>query len=831
MAKKPNISRLVSAIRGANVPEKLDRADRRAMPAPVERYTEMERNLLLQSASGYTSHTQPQMSVEALIRRRLSHGGQNHQENERIIRMSTEVSRAKNIVISSIISPNDLRKDKIRFRCDESSVTADQRDKIEKFYSEFFEERFALSTTLSKWIDVALYRTGAKVLILLPMGSLEQEMLGKESFGTESYFKASTELEKKSIFGFGDDILDEDIATIANESFSDTSTALTAARAVVKDMPGDEKLGEIDKTKSRSTYRDLVKGIVSKEAFEIIDNPATLRNKSRSAAMSQQALQKKIEQYRKGAQAKPPKVLAQFVHTGKDSVGEPLFLEAAAEACIPIYVPGSPTNHVAYLFPIDEHGNIARVDPNMAGNESGYGFEEQDKANFSAIYGAFGFNNAMHRQSAIGSTVSHIYSKIVETFLSQKVEKSGLSGLNLGSNPAVYRYMFGQYMAQRQVRMIFVPADMVTYFAFEHDEHGCGVSKLDDVKFALSLKTTADIARAMNFVSSSMPRRNITLDTDDKNTQYHLQTMAKIRDADIQKQTFSLTSNPDNTIGQMAERAYTFKINGGAGYNWSIQNEAHDRGNAVIDDDFVTEKTRDIVLGLEVPPAAMNQLSEGEYSRSVATVNLLFANVILEKQKITLRYTGEFCQKYATYSEFFQSRIREIMGFKTQEEVAAIPGEAGSMTEEDGKSTAESRLADIIASTVPTLPTPRVAPDSAQFENSTAITEWVTHMVDGLWSDDLAGEGAEAKQGLAIKRALVKLKTISKFLGEIGMPDVECLDVNNVSDAEMLSLRQMLTGSGKAVSQQDAALTPPPPEGDVPAGDGNDFSSFDNANQ
>lgn len=829
MARGPKLlDKWVSAIRGAEIPERLDQTERtQILDRNPERFTDSQRELLFQAATGNTAQQTPQMSIEELTRRRMRHGGHAHQENDRIIRMTPQVSRAIEIIIASIISPNDLRKDRIRFSNDETSLNDDERAKLEKMASEFFEERFSLSTVISKWIDVALYRTGAKILLTIPSGALEQEMLSKENFSMESFHQSMVKASTESVFGFGDAPLsDADLLSVSQESFKD---AASAARDHFDGSAANSSVFE----NMGSKYQEAVKHFLSAESFSIVDNPGTLRNVARQARVSKSKIARDMERYRKGrakrgSDQESAKLFVQLAHSDRDKEGEPLFLDANAESCIPLYVPGSPANHIGYLFTIDEHGNIARMDPNGPGNESGYGFEESDKMDFGPIYGAFGFNNASSRQSAVSSTISAIYSRIVECYLSQKVQNAGMSGVTLGSNPAIYRYMFSQYMSRRQVRLIFVPADMVTYFTYEYDEQGCGVSKLEDIKFPLSLRTAAAVARAMNFVTSAMPLRQIELTTNNSNHAYQLQTLSKIQAADIQKRTYSLTSNPDNAIGQMAERAYTFKINGGAGFEWNINNAPMERGNAQIDEEFMREVSNEIILGMGAPPATMNALNEGEYSRSVATTNLVFASTIAELQKTTVHFVSRFCQTYANFSEFFRGEIAKII--ESEKDNDSTADESGTLSPGQGThNDTDTRIDDIIASFKIVLPSPRVAPDTAQYEHAERITQWISQTVDAVWPDSLAGDDPAMKAALDTRKVMTKLHAIRHHLGEIGMADLDFLNLDYVPRTSIIEERQRLRNLAAAMTTHDAAL------GDSnnpdPAQDRDGFGSFDAASR
>lgn len=811
MARLPNILRTLTGITAEKVPERLDRADRTATRQRTERHTPMEENLLWRAVSTPATHIAPQLTVDELVTRRMQHGGNNHQENARIIRMSTEVSRAISLMVSSIVSPNDLRKGNIKHTVTHKRITAEQKSRIEAVLEEFYEERFELSTVAERWIHEALYSVGAKIVLTIPMGSIERELLSKESISLEALDTAVSANGEKSLFGLGTSC---DLGSIATECYS-------TFQELAQDIPETSPVGV-----SSHDYTKMIQDFISNENLEIIDNTDKVRSIHRKSRVTSRKIKQKVDRFREDSKGQTPKQFIQLSHTEKDQEGEPLVLEGPPESCIRIYPPGSPTKPVAYIFALDEHGNLASMDPNGAGSEGGFGYRESDKNNFGAIYGAFGFNNNTTRQSAISSTISHMYAKVVETYLSQQMDKADFDGVEIGSNPAIYRYMFSQYLAQRQSRLLFVPADMVTYFAFNLDEHGNGISKLEDVKYAISLKTTADVAQSMNFAQSSMPKRHVTINSDDKNVQNNLQTMNKIRDMDIRKNSFSLNTNPELIIGQLAAMAYSFEINGTQGFDFKITNEARDRGNPTLDENYITNKGRDVILGLEVPPAAMNQVAEGEYSRSVATTNIVFAGIIMKYQHITIKFISDFVQKYADYSKFIRQEIADILGLDKGSDVVPEK-EQGTVSADKSTDTKDYVVDEIINSIQIALPPPRVAPDTAQYETSEKITRWVDETVNAIWPDDIAGNNESAKLALSVKKSSMKHGLITKLLSDIGMPDMSMLDIRQQSNADIENIRQSLINTGAMIMSHDKVLTPP--EGETPDSN-NDFSSFNAAN-
>lgn len=805
-------------------------------------YSDTERDEMLKlvnrSNNGALDSTvSPQSYFGAVSRKSI----QDTLDNERIIQMAPEISLAASVMIPSILAPNDMREGVVQFVCDSELLTPAQKKKVGDTITDFVEKHFSFSAQLPKWIEEAMYRSGAKAFMVMPISELYRKMTDpknlEQCLSTESFRTFMETSVENNLFGFGD--------SDANTSKEALSAGLESLHGDIDRMLSSGKKEPRDK--ARDAFENLARTICSVENLSISDNadsinlPAAKNKVARKKLSDKVRLQYKISEYDTLSSGDDPE---------KDLRGHGLFMTWPTESIIPIFPPGDPSNHIAYFGILDEFGHpIDAMDDQKNGLfSSGAGNGNQGmNSNQNSLYQLFqsyGFTqNSMYDQMPERQVMESIYQQIVENHLKNRASSAGFADISLGNNAALYRNMFTRFMQQRQTKLLFIPKEFMTYFCFKHSRYGTGVSKLDDLKWILSLRISLLTTRMMSAFKNGIDRRLIEINFDGKYPGNALQHMRTAQREAIDKELVSFSTFPEDTARLIAERSFSVKVSGVPGIpQYSVTKDTDTRGVATPPDTSLSDDIKNMeYLGLEVPPSVMNNLNDAEFSRSVATTNIVFSRKLAVYQMIICRYFTDLIQNFIRYSAILKEEIGKIISQQVDPKKAstrskpssqdAKPAEdAGTITDPEKKTneSAERKIALVISSIRMTLPSPTMAPNNAQFETLQKMADAIGSLMDLYVSDDLAGGNPKLATAVSSFRALCKSTLIQNYARRSGITESDFPDLaESYSADQLLKARHIITNLAAALHKQDEAIVKPSVgSGDDNGGMGGDSGGF-----
>jgi len=205
----------------------------------------------------------------------------------------------------------------------------------------------------------------------------------------------------------------------------------------------------------------------------------------------------------------------------RENVGQPLLMHLPSEAVIPVHVPGNRTNHVGYFVLLDEDGNPLHtaIDDdyyqNLAKNH-------QDTNNaVDSSKGIVEMARQVKEGGKVDFSITEFYGKYVDEVIRDLTARLAngtyAQTMTVGMNNEVARIMFARTCKNIKTRLLYIPVESVTYFAFDYNRFGIGRSLLDKSRLYASMAmaniistTLANIAASVNITTLDIP-----LDEDD----------------------------------------------------------------------------------------------------------------------------------------------------------------------------------------------------------------------------------------------------------------------------------------------------------------------------
>lgn len=613
-----------------------------------------------------------------------------------------DLELSKLIIVSSILSPNDMISNKLIYGCS-TGMFKDVTPRLVEVIERHFNDTYKIKKYLPEMIGKAIFTDGSYPQIVLPESSIDALINNNLEITAESFNKGIVKAtESLGIIGN---------PTNKIKSANEVKRVKTAVRPSDTKNRGTVSFESLTNNNHSPSEFDNVLG---NESFmtTITDNPSALRIPRLVDRVRHQSVMSKYAAYAVSNETYSStlrKVIAESDASKKTvgqlypnrkvahektlaltdpsmlenaTVGNPVVLTPPSEAVIPVYEPGDPSHHVGYFIVLDETGNPVGASAHQDQFKSMNTFSSSTDGSISAGSGSGGssltaqYNNMAGITSSIsnGETdnsafnpvkSAELYGAIIENELIERLENGTYSDkLTISKATEIYRMMFTRACMSMKTQLIYVPSEFVTYHAYDYKRNGTGRSLLERTKAIGSLRMINMMAKAMASIKSSINLRklNIVVDADDPNP---LKTVEqRIHD-------FMIATKAEFPIGQMnfadiSESLQKAGISVNVTGSERLPDTSMDvdyRTNAVAgpNEEYDNMLQRQQIMGFGIPPDAVNSATEMQFATSIVTYNFLSAKINLMRQEITCENVSDFMQKYSRYSKPIIDNLERVI--------------------------------------------------------------------------------------------------------------------------------------------------------------------------
>lgn len=751
--------------------------------------------------------------------------------------LAPELKDAADIWVSSVISPTDLQTNSIQVTLEKTDLGQDIEDKISSEMTEFFNTDFELADRMKTWMKKAIFQDGAAPIMIVPQvnistlnaavdidetkaghdvkeiikhanhPSVNQQMIpGNFTMGREqlSYDNAppfqydaknaslellipsfrSTDVQKKQHYDNLFHKIDEDIDKAFQElSYQDPSyEAFVTKQDVI--------------TTTREAKKAIRELFTEAKNSVVISNDVTLINKKDNYDGAMKNMEKKVMEHFL-MDASNPTYLLDTEETLEEK-HHPTIVDLPYQAVIPVTIPGAPDKHIGYFVLVNQWGTP--LTDHVYDRSTYNGPRKLTEGAMQATFGqpaAYKYAAGINDDQRFKATTM-MFGLTMRNLLNNKLEEYGFSGATVEEHEATTLCLFRYLLDRKRVGLVFVPSSMMVYMAYDYHMDGTGKSRIEDLSTLLSLRTVLLISGVMAATENAIDNKVIEVDVDEKNANV-MQYLAMVRDAFIEKKMLRFDNEPLTVQRDLLQRSLTLlpKNMKGIRENLNITTD-HKSANAVSPDtQFMEQLTNWIITGLEVPHAALNQTGEQEYSRSVATTNLMFNNKIKGEQKTTVKFGTKLVRTYIKYSAPLQNKILDILKtssksrkdlkMSTEAEDSDPKPQKSKQNIELNKDSVKQQLKTVIQNIKITLPAPQIVVDKAQYEEITSYMDAIDRVLQTIFSENQILD-QDARDMFTLFRETVKADMVRDYIKQIGfqssfdIPFPKDISINNAFD-------------------------------------------------
>lgn len=674
-------------------------------------------------------------------------------ENKEFQVMVPEINKARSILIPSILSPSDMYGELLQLGLNCPQLDTTIVDSITTLLSSVFNEKLHLGSKLGDWLGVALFDEGATPVLVVPR-SIVTVLAGTD----KGEMIPSTE-------AIG---LPLDNVKVGIESITDCVVEDTLFKTL-----------EITTEDIKPLFADLEKPSISTEKVKkLSDSIADSLNNSVTVSLDYRkvkSLDEKIKEANKVATDKTASLVSKIGDTRVLNLGdiglpsdndEPLLQALPSESVIPVHVPGSPESHIGYFILLDGSGNpVSRPTEPISDDQGSCG---PMISNVNSLMG----KNSMSSQGKL-DTLSTIFELSLRKTLNQTITGLGIDSGTLPDNSNIYSCIFHRAMNKEKVDMVYVPTSLMSYYAFDYRDDGTGKALLEDASFLIRMRTSFLVAKVIASLDNATDKHTISFSMEGQKGSNLEQIMGMIKDAYVSKNMFSMDHNPMTVMKDIVSRSIRVVPTDMEGVHDLQLNHEVSQGQKSVPDEDVPEMLTDlIVTSTGVPAAALNALGEDEYSRSVATTNILYSNTIRTYQNTTCDITETIVKAYSKNSHSIISGITDIL---TNSELKISSEHVNEY------------LAYIINNITVNLPKPNIAPDKSRYEELDNVVSALESTMEKLIPDDIiVSEQDGSKDMVAAIRADLLRKQVRVAMENLGATGL--MDVNALTDIDFRSI-------------------------------------------
>lgn len=707
--------------------------------------------------------------------------------NEDILELFPDTHLASRILRSSILSPNEMITNKLTFTSPDIRLPSAIKLVLTDTIKEYIYSNYDFLDKLDSIIEEALITKGAYIQAIIPEASVDDiihQRTNNTVFSTESLIPM---VEKSIPSNF----------EINNEAYVEVKVNGNSSKVTQEDL-----LLNITSNYNILNVRDVALSAMEDFNISRISNNDIFKI-SNESELDDLFINPNNYKYVKTQEVPNAREATRL------SLAKPLVMKLPTDAVIPIHVIGDPSKHIGYFVLLDDFGNpidyTAMEYSNDAMKQSFLQYESNTGINrFSLVDKAKANLNQQTGRDTILNNLSELYSNIVESMINKRLNMGNIWKLGEIDNVAdVYRTMLTRALKNQRTNLLYLPKELVNYFAYEYRDNGTGKSLMEKNSILYSIRAILLFTKLMAQVKNSITNTKVTvnLDEDDPDPE---KTIADVTNLAMHSRRtifpFGVINVKD--LSQWAQSlGFYFDFQGEGIPNMKIDFEDTSTNKVVPDTSIDEDIRRMIFMGFGIPPELMDPAIQPEFATTIVSNNILFAKHILQLQKKTNNCLKDLVKKIMINDGVLQAKFKNTIMENMEDIKKHIRAELRLDKEEiETKLTNSSICNYIIKKFIMELEVTLPEPDVSEADNlnkaldsyKSRLESYLDLILDSnILSDKYVGKFSGEIDGV---KGLIKSLLIKKWAEENGfLPEVSEILTKDIDDKPFIDLNDELS--------------------------------------
>ena len=586
-----------------------------------------------------------------------------------ILEMNPNAQLAIDICVNGTLSPNNTLDSQLQYKSSYDKLGAIKSTLLQKI-REIMNAQVELEDILPTVLKDAKYDVGSYALLVVPTGRIREMIKSEKLERTNSDQKIMKFESMINDFSNVKRPLQADKRYLEPSALSfklediglETTTSLDVSKLIT--VHSDLEIIRMNKMRENWIKQEAVNGCLdSLEDFSNYDikaDMAEMAKEHKQEGLDDSVIADSLNRARNYAF---DDVISLAPEVDPDGIDMAVHMHIPHESIFVMHKPGSPEDHVGYYIALDMSGNPISVgdelnihNPNYNGT---YGNDASNsamsgQANFAAGNTGMGFSG-MNNSSIQGRRISDktaLFSKVTEKQLVDKI-KSGYfkhHDISLAEHKDLMQTMFQRLLSNKQTQLIFVPASLMTYIAFEYDENGNGISLIIKHKNIGVLNSILTLANTLSAINNTIDYKEVRVKFDDDELDFNKTTDMVIGNL-VRHSSMNgsrlLSTDVYKQFDYLGTKGYQLAFEDHPSFpGTSVEINNLDRERAAPDVDVMEKNEALLIQSLGSTPEVVDMARNVEFASSYFQSNLQAARRAIADQKILTKFLDKFIRTY-----------------------------------------------------------------------------------------------------------------------------------------------------------------------------------------
>jgi len=543
------------------------------------------------------------------------------ENNEDILNIFPDLELAKEILVSSILSPNDMVSVNLNYKIKNIQLPVDIKTMISDTIRNHVKEEYNYLDKLPTIIEETLFSKGSYAEIIIP-----------DSFISKSKLKITAGLESTV----------DAISKINN-------TGIIRTKSLLKD--GNESILEI--TDNSSVL--LAEDIYYKQIEENLENNLAGTTVGYEAnVVLNKAFRNEVEE------------VVTITNDGNNS-GIPLVKKVFPESVIPICSKTDPSKHFGYFILVDETGaplnteltNDPIVGLDNSKNENSMLTKKILNRAKKLLYDTLGKEPTLSNLNELKEEL--VIKKLQTVLKDSKIGK--IAKLDINDREEIIDILLDRILKSKKTKILFVPENLLAYYAIRYRKNGTGESLLERITVLSSFRAIIIFVSLLSFIKSSIPITNVNAQLDENDVDYE-KTMEKIMSEVLKNRQLNLPIGilkVDDLVDWVHKIGFAFNFKHPGLPDIDINIEEKNPEVEPVNTDLKQMIDKHIILALGLTPEIIDNAYSPDFATTIVANNTLLNKRISKYQEQFNKLITKNIKKQAIADGLLKRKLEDII--------------------------------------------------------------------------------------------------------------------------------------------------------------------------